>query len=105
MVKTLHKAISRRPRLTGFSLLALALLFVVFMISPDQLPVVLHKFSIVTLAGVIGYWLDRHAFPGEIGKFLGATTQDARTVPIVAAAFIRRAIIMGAAMIAAGVAL
>lgn len=105
MVKTLHKALARRPRLTGFACLALALLFVVWTLSPAQLPIVLHKLSLVTLAGVVGYWLDRHAFPGEIGKHLAAAATDARILQLVAAAYIRRAIIMGATTIAVAIAL
>ncbi len=105
METRLRRIVSRRPRLTGFSLLAAGLLALVYYLSPAQMPIVMYKFAIVTLSGVIGYWLDRHAFPGEIHKFLAAAQTDARCFQLVAAAFIRRAILMGASMIAAGVAL
>lgn len=53
----------KSPRLLGW-LIATALLFVVIaLLAPQQLPVSLYKLSLVTTAGVVGYWLDRSLFP------------------------------------------
>lgn len=51
------------PRLTLWALTAIALLFAISVVSPQQLPVVLYKLSLVTIACVLGYWLDRTLFP------------------------------------------
>lgn len=32
-------------------------------IAPQQLPVTLYKLSLITIAAVIGYWIDREMFP------------------------------------------
>lgn len=53
----------RLPRGTLFGLLTLALLVCIALVSPQQLPVVLYKAALITLAGVLGYWLDRAFFP------------------------------------------
>ena len=52
-----------RPRLWGWLLMTLVLLAAVWLIAPQQLPVSLYKLSLVTLAAVVGYWLDRSLFP------------------------------------------
>lgn len=97
--------VAKRPRLTGFAILSAVLLAVVYYLAPQQLGVTLHKFSIVTLGGVVGYWLHRHAFPFEVSGLLDACQTDARVVPLVNSAVLSRAIIMAAAMVAAGIAL
>jgi hypothetical protein len=51
------------PRLTGWMLITLALLVLVWAIRPQQLSLSVYKLSLVTLAGVVGYWLDRSMFP------------------------------------------
>lgn len=53
----------RAPRNSLFVLLAIALLAVIAMASPAQLPVVLYKAALIALAAVMGYWLDRVLFP------------------------------------------
>ncbi len=53
----------RAPRLWGWALITLALLVAVWGLAPQQLPVSLYKLSLVTLAAVVGYWLDRSLFP------------------------------------------
>lgn len=50
-------------RMSFFTALALLLAALIFYLSPAQFPVVVHKFALVTLAAVAGYWLDRHLFP------------------------------------------
>ncbi|WP_445364411.1 putative holin [Microbulbifer sp. ANSA003] len=50
------------PRLSFWLLMAIALLLAIGFFSPQQLPVVLYKTSLVTGAVVLGYWLDRSLF-------------------------------------------
>lgn len=51
------------PRLFVWLLVTLVLVVLIGLISPSQLPVVLYKLSLVTLATVMAYWLDRALFP------------------------------------------
>ncbi|WP_103035214.1 putative holin [Castellaniella caeni] len=53
----------RLPRLSTFILLAAALIGLIAAISPVQLPVVVYKLSLISLAAVVAYWLDRALFP------------------------------------------
>ncbi|MFT0531619.1 putative holin [Castellaniella hirudinis] len=53
----------RFPRMTTFILLAVVLLLAIAAISPVQLPVVAYKLSLISLAAVVAYWLDRALFP------------------------------------------
>lgn len=52
-----------RPRLSIWWLIAIVLLALIYHVAPQQLPVVLYKLSLLSLAGIAGYWLDRHLFP------------------------------------------
>lgn len=78
-------------RLWEWFLLTAILLVIVHLIAPANTQVVVHKLSLVTLAAVLGYWLDRRIFyyarPDEV---LG----DGRRI-----AEIRRAIIIAACII------
>lgn len=51
------------PRLTLWAIAAIVLLCAIAFISPQQLPVVLYKLALVTLACVLGYWVDRALYP------------------------------------------
>ncbi|MBH2976838.1 putative holin [Serratia marcescens] len=53
----------KKPRLSGWLLTAVVLLGIIGLVSPQQLPVVVYKLSLITLAAVLGYWLDRSLFP------------------------------------------
>jgi len=53
----------RAPRNSLWLALALVLLALIAITSPAQLPVVLYKASLIALAAVLGYWLDRALFP------------------------------------------
>lgn len=114
---------SSSPRLVGWFAIAMLLLVLVWLIAPQQLPVTLYKLSLVSLAGVVGYWLDRSLFPYarpddlmerwclkddsaqlsadvEGGQLLcGLSTGDSQAF---AAAMIRRALVVSAAMLAMG---
>lgn len=112
----------RFPRLFAWQVLAIALLAALALLSPQQLPVTLYKLCLITLAGVVGYWLDRSLFPYSRpdGYLLCANWADilkdegksdyAADVPVdashqvsFAAAMLRRALIVAACII--GVAL
>lgn len=53
----------RAPRTTTWLVLAALLLAAIAIVAPPQLPVVLYKVSLIALAAVLGYWLDRTLFP------------------------------------------
>lgn len=53
----------RAPRMTAWTLISVALLIALALIAPLKLPVVLYKCGLVTLGGVLGYWIDRALFP------------------------------------------
>lgn len=106
------------PRLVSWGLLTLALLAVVAVVSPVQLPVVVYKTSLISLAACAGYWIDRTLFPyARPDGYLvrdwryGSTEPEhdadhpvvAAYTTVYAAAMMRRAIVVAAAMI--GVAL
>lgn len=53
----------KRGRLLSWLISALVLLAIIAFVSPQQLPVVLYKLSLVSVAAIIGYHLDRALFP------------------------------------------
>ena len=53
----------RAPRNSLFLLLAVALLALLAVVKPADVPVALYKLTLISLAAVIGYWLDRALFP------------------------------------------
>lgn len=50
-------------RMADWALAALILLAVVALIAPQQLGVSVYKMSLIALAALAGYWIDRSAFP------------------------------------------
>lgn len=81
-------------RLAWFTYAAVALLVLVFLVSPAQFPVVLHKLALVSLGGVLGYWLDRHLFPdARVGRYSSDYWM------------LRRAIVVAACVLSIGLAL
>lgn len=112
------------PRLSGWLLITLVLLACVWAIAPQQLPVSLYKLSLVTLAAVVGYWLDRSLFPyarpdiflaledadegtteetdSDGFSLVQGCTLDNSLARLMCAAMLRRAIIVGCAMLAMG---
>ena len=54
---------SRRWRMTDWLLVALGLALLVWLMAPQQLPVSIYKLSLVSMAAVAGYWIDRSLFP------------------------------------------
>jgi hypothetical protein len=53
----------RNQRLRNWIILAVALLSAIAIISPEQLGVTLYKLSLVSIAAILGYHLDRALFP------------------------------------------
>lgn len=114
----------RLPRLSGWLAITLVLLLCVWLIAPQQLPVSLYKLSLVSLAAVVGYWLDRSLFPyarPDVFLDLGGGLEDAPVYEMegehrlqlacqpddvllraMGLAMVRRAIIVGCAMLAMG---
>lgn len=52
-----------RVRMADWVIAAALLTVVVGLIAPQQIPVSLYKLSLVALAAVSGYWIDRSLFP------------------------------------------
>ena len=111
-------SLKRIPRMAGWLLTALLLIIAIALISPQQLPVALYKLSLISLAAVVAYWLDRSLFPyarpDSYLKYdwrctgtsceLDADHQVAQDYhQVFASAMLRRAIIVGAVVV--GVAL
>lgn len=112
-------------RMTDWLLAAIVLSFAVWWIAPQQLPVSIYKLSLVALAAVAGYWIDRSLFPyARPDVFLmldleeanaGAAIHDDDDVSctlhaapdnvllrLMGLAMLRRAIIVAATMLAVG---
>ena len=108
-------------RMADWLLAAIFLAVLVFALAPHQLPVSVYKLSLIALAAVAGYWVDRSLFPyarpdvflsvdeppveedgPEGGTLTLGTLADPVLPRLMAAAMLRRAIIVAAAMIAVG---
>ena len=89
------------PRLTDWTVVASVLAVCVMMIAPQQIPVSLYKLSLVALAAVAGYWLDRSLFPYARPHDCIALMRD-DWARVFAASMLRRALIVSAAMVAVG---
>lgn len=102
--------ITRLKRILGWQLTAALLLAVIVLASPQQLPIVIYKISLITLSAVLGYWLDHSLFPkATLGQYLvyDPTFMARGVYPIkpgyeqvFAVALIRRAIIVAAVCLA-----
>ena len=95
----------RLPRLFSWILATLFLLLLVLLLAPQQIPVSLYKLSLITMAGVVGYWLDRSLFPdGRTSYFFHVWQEDVkgttRSALPLAAAMLRKALMVAAAMLA-----
>ena len=87
-------AIFTPPRMSGWWLISLVLLGVVWLVAPQQLPVVVNKLSLISIAAVVGFHIDAGVFPyARVGDL-----KD-RHPHLYAAAQLRRAVIIAAAMI------
>lgn len=82
-------------RLVDWWIIAGLCVVAIAFIAPHQLAVTAYKLSLVSLAAVVGYRIDRSAFPYARPDAEAVTPGIER-----AAAWIRRAIIIAAAMVA-----
>ena len=82
-------------RMGWFGLVAIASVTAIGFVSPPQLSVLLLKLAEVTAAAYAGYWIDGHAFI--------VAEQD--VIDNLGVVMIRRAIIIGATLIAVAIAL
>ena len=70
-------------RMNDWLLAALLLSLAVWWIAPQQLPVSIYKLSLVALAAVAGYWIDRSLFPyARPDVFLEMETEGNRFPPL-----------------------
>lgn len=85
------------PRMFDWLVIAAVLLVIVYLIAPQNLPVVIYKLALVSLAGLMGYRLDRSLFP--------YARPDQCAESVTGMAMLRRAIIVAAFMIAVSIGL
>lgn len=65
------------PRLFGWLIATIVLVCLIGLLAPQQLPVSLYKLSLVTMGGVLGYWLDRSLFPyARPDTFMGEAVEE-----------------------------
>lgn len=83
-------------RMLEWLLISIVLLLSIALIAPQQLGVSLYKLSLITTAAWLAYWIDRSLFPYARPDDLTLTAPIER-----AAAMLRRAIIVGSAMLSA----
>ena len=119
---------TRTPRMFDWLIVALLLAVLVWLVAPQQLPVSLYKLSLVALAAVAGYWIDRSLFPYARPDFFLQLDQtheleqplddddahdgverltlqvapDTALLQLMGQAMLRRAIIVAATMLAVG---
>ena len=113
-----------RWRMSDWLIVALVLALVLWLMAPQQLPVSIYKLSLVSMAAVAGYWIDRSLFPyarpdGQLARELLekdlpteaidcgtddacalAEAVDCTSVHLLIGAMLRRALIVSAAMLA-----
>ncbi len=85
------------PRMFDWIIITILLTLLIYVTSPQQLPVSLYKLSLITTAAVVGYWIDRSLFPYARPDNPRLDKYDL----LIAASMLRRAIIVGAAMLGA----
>lgn len=112
-------------RMNDWLLAAIVLSAAVWWIAPQQLPVSIYKLSLVALAAVAGYWIDRSLFPyarpdmflalegagdplpplecdAESDTCLLVTVPNEGLMRVMGICMLRRAIIVAATMLAVG---
>jgi hypothetical protein len=82
-------------RMLDWLLIAVALTAIIALIAPHQLSVTLYKLSLVSLAAVVGYWVDRGLFPYARPDKLRMIRRGFE----VEAAYLRRAILVAACIV------
>lgn len=114
----------RAPRMIDWLIVSVVLCALIWLIAPQQIPTSLYKLSLLSLAAVAGYWIDRSLFPyarpdsflvadfdnlevmeesgPEGDELIVGRCQLEDTRQIAGTAMLRRAIIIAAAMITMG---
>lgn len=98
------------PRMSGWTAITILLAIAIYMLAPQQLVVSLYKLSLITMAAVVGYWIDRSLFPyarpdqfklrSDDTSLHGLEAAKLRFIVMFAISMLRRAIIVGSAMLA-----
>lgn len=88
--------LDKLPRMLDWLLITLVLIAAIAVLKPELLAVSLYKISLITMAAVVGYWIDRSLFPYARPDNPSIQLYDM----IIAAAMLRRAIIVGCVMLA-----
>lgn len=50
-------------RMLDWLVIAGLLTGIIYLVAPQQIPVTLYKVSLIAVAAVVGYWIDRSLFP------------------------------------------
>lgn len=82
-------------RMLDWMIFSAALTILIAVFAPHQLPVTAYKLSLVSLAAIVGYWLDRSLFPYARPDNDSIMVNDSRF----AFAMQRRAIIIAACIV------
>lgn len=91
-----------------FVAIAIALMYWLFHISPDiKFPLVTYKLTLVTVGAILGYVLDMALFPNfrpkDIAEEIDSTTDETHLhglYRVASASVLRRAVIVGASILA-----
>lgn len=106
-------------RMMDWLLVAVLLSVLIIVMYPQQLPVSIYKLNLISIAGVVGYWLDRSLFPyarpdsfmecdvehesaPEDGPLTFELEHFIQNDLLLAVSMLRRSVIVAAAMIAVG---
>lgn len=87
------------PRLSGWAMIAAMLLLAVYLLAPQQLPVLLYKATLVVLGAVLAYRIDRAIFPYARPHMLLDKDVDLATALLFSAATLRRALMVVACVL------
>lgn len=91
------KLVDRLPRMADWIIVTILLTILIYLLAPQQLPVTIYKLSLITTAAVLGYWIDRSLFP--YARPDNQSFIDTKAHQLIAAAMLRRAIIVGCAIL------
>lgn len=93
----------KNPRMSATLFVAVSLGLAIAALAPQQLPVTLYKLSLITIAAVAGYYIDRELFPYARPDRLLSRYQcadDKLGAYLAGAAMARRALVVSACVIA-----
>lgn len=93
----------KTPRMSATLAVALLLALAIAVVAPQQLPVTLYKLSLIAIAAVGGYYIDRELFPYARPDWLLGRWQhgsDKIGAYLAGAAMARRALVVSACIVA-----